>query len=77
VTFKSLVGCSYDANGNTLTDASGRSYTWDFENRLTQVVVPGSGTVSSSTIRWAEGSRRARGWGRRITSIMAFDLSRM
>jgi RHS repeat-associated protein len=30
-----------DANGNTLSDASGRSYTWDFENRLTQAVVPG------------------------------------
>jgi hypothetical protein len=31
----------YDANGNTLTDASGKSYTWDFENRLVQAVVPG------------------------------------
>jgi RHS repeat-associated protein len=31
-----------DANGNTLSDASGKSYTWDFENRLTQAVVPGS-----------------------------------
>ncbi len=26
----------YDANGNTLSDAQGRSFTWDFENRLTQ-----------------------------------------
>jgi YD repeat-containing protein len=33
---------AYDANGNTLTDASGRSFTWDFENRLTQAVVPGT-----------------------------------
>lgn len=32
---------AYDANGNTLTDAQGRSYTWDFENRLVQAVVPG------------------------------------
>jgi len=23
---------AYDANGNTLTDASGKSYTWDFES---------------------------------------------
>ena len=23
-----------DANGNTLADASGRSFTWNFENRL-------------------------------------------
>ena len=33
-------------NGSTLTDPSGKSYTWDFENRLTQVVVPGTGTVT-------------------------------
>jgi RHS repeat-associated protein len=36
----------YDANGNTLSDPSGKQYTWDFENRLTQVVVPGTGTVA-------------------------------
>jgi YD repeat-containing protein len=35
-----------DANGNTLTDANGGSYTWNFENRLTQAVVPGAGTVA-------------------------------
>ena len=33
---------AYDANGNTLSDPSGKSYSWDFENRLTQAVVPGS-----------------------------------
>jgi hypothetical protein len=33
---------TYDANGNTLTDATGKSYSWDFENRLTQAVVPGT-----------------------------------
>jgi YD repeat-containing protein len=33
---------AYDANGNTLSDPSGKSYTWDFENRLTQAVVPGT-----------------------------------
>jgi RHS repeat-associated protein len=37
---------SYDANGNTLSDAQGRSFTWDFENRLTSVTVPGSGTTT-------------------------------
>jgi RHS repeat-associated protein len=36
----------YDANGNTLTDASGKTYTWDFENRLVQAVVPGTGTAN-------------------------------
>ena len=33
---------TFDNNGNTLTDASGKSYAWDFENRLTQAVVPGT-----------------------------------
>lgn len=35
---------AYDNNGNTLTDPSGKSHTWDFENPLTQVVVRGTGT---------------------------------
>src|SRR5204863_4706611 len=37
---------TYDNNGNTKTkvDATGTTtYTWDFENRLTQVVLPGTG----------------------------------
>jgi len=33
---------AYDANGNTLSDPSGKQYTWDFENRLTQAIVPGT-----------------------------------
>ena len=37
---------TYDANGNALSDPSGKSYTWGFENRLTQAVVPGAGTVA-------------------------------
>ncbi|MGA9980714.1 MAG: hypothetical protein WBQ08_18985, partial [Candidatus Sulfotelmatobacter sp.] len=37
-----MLGIVIDANGNTLTDASGKSYTWDFENRLLQAVVPGT-----------------------------------
>jgi RHS repeat-associated protein len=37
---------AYDANGNTLTDAGGKGYTWDFENRLVQAVVPGTGTTT-------------------------------
>jgi RHS repeat-associated protein len=42
-------GFSYDANGNTLskTEGSGTTnYTWDFENRLTSVSLPGGGVVS-------------------------------
>jgi RHS repeat-associated protein len=43
---KTVSGSALDANGNTLSDASGKSYTWDYENRLTQAVVPGTGTVA-------------------------------
>jgi RHS repeat-associated protein len=38
--------CAYDANGNTLSDPSGKSFTWDFENRLISATVPGTGTVA-------------------------------
>ncbi len=48
---------TYDANGNTLSDPSGKSYTWDFENRLTQVVVPGIGTT---TFRYDPFGRRVQ-----------------
>src|SRR6202167_1915337 len=43
---KTVSGSALDANGNTLSDPSGKSYSWDFENRLTQAVVPGTGTVT-------------------------------
>lgn len=36
---------AYDNNGNTLTDASGRTYQWDVENRLTSVTKSGSTTT--------------------------------
>lgn len=49
-------GNTYDNNGSTLTDAIGKTYTWDFENRLTQVVNPGVGTTTY----------RYDSWGRRI-----------
>ena len=32
---------THDANGNTLSDAQGRSFTWDFENRLISATNPG------------------------------------
>src|ERR1700694_2369072 len=39
---------TYDNNGNTLTETVGSnttSYSWDFENRLTSVTLPGSGGI--------------------------------
>jgi len=41
-----VLGSALDANGNTLSDPSGKSYSWDFESRLTQAIVPGTGTVA-------------------------------
>jgi RHS repeat-associated protein len=43
-------GYTYDSNGNTAskTDSTGTtSYSWDFENRLTSVTLPGSGGAVS------------------------------
>jgi YD repeat-containing protein len=37
---------TYDANGNTLSDPAGKQYSWDFEDRLTSVTVPGTGTTT-------------------------------
>jgi len=34
---------TYDANGNMLTKPDGTAYTWDVNNRLTQVTLPGTG----------------------------------
>ena len=43
---KTVLGSALDANGNTLSDPSGKQYTWDFENRLVQVVNPSVGTTA-------------------------------
>jgi RHS repeat-associated protein len=36
---------TYDDDGNTLTDGTGKIYTWDCENRLTQVTLPNNEIV--------------------------------
>jgi RHS repeat-associated protein len=61
---------SYDANGNTLSDASGKSYSWDFENQLTQAVVPGTGTV---TFKYDPFGRRIQKSGPNFTGIFLYD----
>jgi YD repeat-containing protein len=60
----------YDANGNTLSDPSGKSYTWDFENRLTQAVVPGTGTVN---FKYDPFGKRIYKQSPTATSIFAYD----
>ena len=63
---------AYDANGNTLTDAQGRSYTWDFENRLTQAVVPGS-SGGTTTFKYDPFGRRIYKQSPTATSIFVYD----
>ena len=63
----------YDYNGNTLTNTTGSNtttYTWDFENRLTSVTLPGSGTVSFA---YDPFGRRIKKVAPSATSIYAYD----
>src|SRR5579859_4543888 len=68
------VSYTYDANGNTTskTDSTGTtSYSWDFENRLTSVTLPGSaGTVS---FKYDPFGRRIYKSSSSGTGIYAFD----
>jgi len=61
---------AYDANGNTLSDPSGKQYTWDFENRLVQVVNPGAGTT---TFRYDPFGRRIQKSGPLGTTNYLYD----
>ena len=63
---------TYDANGNTLTDASGKSYTWDFENRLTQAVVPGT-NGGTTTFKYDPFGRRIQKSGPLGTTNYLYD----
>jgi RHS repeat-associated protein len=68
--WKTVVGTALDANGNTLSDPSGKSYSWDFENRLTQLVNPGVGTT---TFRYDPFGRRVYKSSPNFTGIFAYD----
>jgi YD repeat-containing protein len=75
LTATSNASYTYDSNGNTLTKTVGSdttSYTWDFENRLTSVTLPGSG--GTVTFKYDPYGRRIykslSGGG---TSVFAYD----
>src|SRR5271157_6280410 len=61
---------TYDNDGNTVTDAQGRSYTWDFENRLVQAVNPG---VATTTFRYDPFGRRIQKSGPLGTTNYLYD----
>jgi len=65
---------TYDANGNTLSDPSGKSYTWDFENRLTHAVNPGVGTT---TFKYDPFGRRIQKISPSFTSVFVYDGSNL
>lgn len=74
LTATSNASYTYDSNGNTLTKTVGSdttSYTWDFENRLTSVTLPGSGgTVSFKYDPFGRRIYKSPSGG---TSIFAYD----
>jgi RHS repeat-associated protein len=61
-----------DANGNTLTDAQGRSFTWDFENRLIQAVVSGQ-NGGTTTFKYDPFGRRIQKSGPLGTTNYLYD----
>jgi RHS repeat-associated protein len=65
-------GTALDANGNTLSDASGRTFTWDFENRLTQAFVPGT-NGGMTTFKYDPFGRRIQKSGPLGTTNYLYD----
>ena len=74
LTAKPGVTFTYDNNGNTTskTDSTGTTaYSWDFENRLTTVALPGSG--GTVTFKYDPFGRRIYKSSPAGTSIYAYD----
>ena len=78
MTANSNASFTYDNNGNTTskTDSTGTTnYTWDFENRLTQVTLPGSGgTVQFSYDPFGRRIKKVSSAG---TSIFVYDADNL
>lgn len=69
-----IASYTYDNNGNltSKTDSTGRtSYTWDFENRLRSVMLPGSG--GTVTFKYDPFGKRIYKSSSMDTSIYAYD----
>jgi RHS repeat-associated protein len=78
LTATSNASYTYDSNGNTLTKTVGSnttSYTWDFENRLTSVTLPGSG--GTVTFKYDPMGRRIYKSSSSSTSVFAYDGDNM
>ncbi len=78
LTSTSAATYTYDNNGNTLskTDTTGTTYyTWDFENRLTSVTLPGTG--GTVNFNYDPLGRRIRKVYGSATTIYAYDGANM
>jgi hypothetical protein len=64
-----VLGIASDANGNTLSDAQGRSFSWDFENLLVQAVVPDT-NGGTTTFRYDPFGRRIQESGLLSSAIL-------
>lgn len=74
MTANSNASYAYDYNGNTTskTDSTGTTnYAWDFENRLTQVTLPGTGGTVS--FKYDPFGRRIYKSSSSATSVYAYD----
>jgi RHS repeat-associated protein len=69
---KTVLEIAIDANGNTLSDPSGKSYSWDFENRMTQAVVPGT-NGGTTTFKYDPFGRRIQKSGPLGTTNYLYD----
>jgi|SRR5580658_3125485 RHS repeat-associated protein len=67
---ETVLGIVIDANGNTLSDPSGKSYSWDFENRLTQAINPGVGTT---TFKYDPFGKRIYKSSPNFTAVFLYD----
>jgi YD repeat-containing protein len=67
-----IIRPTYDNNGNTLTDAQGRSFTWDFENRLVQAMVSGQ-NGGTTTFKYDPFGRRIQKSGPLGTTNYLYD----
>jgi len=67
-----LARVAYDANGNNLSDAQGRSFIWDFENRPVQGILPGS-NGETTTFKYDPFGRRIQKSGPLGTTNYLYD----
>jgi RHS repeat-associated protein len=70
--YDAMIHSADDANGNTLSDATGKSYAWDFENRMVQAVVPGT-NGGTTTFKYDPFGRRIQKSGPLGTTNYLYD----